>query len=162
MSRHTAILALGSNLGDRYLMLSRAISLIEERLGTLEVVAPIMTSEPWGYESEFDFLNTALRITTSLSPRELLLGVQGIECFLGKRLRHLGEPYRDRPIDIDILYYDDVILQEEGLNIPHPEIKNRLFVLDPLYYIEASWVDPVERKSVEELLWELKSRAATL
>ena len=134
---HEVYLGLGSNLGDREAVLLQAIKLIDERVGQVLRHASFIETEPWGFESTNRFLNAAVCCETALTPREVLQVTQQIERDLGKRKRHATKRqkeinYQDRPIDIDILLYDDLIVDEPDLKIPHPLMYQREFVMRPL------------------------------
>ena len=143
---HHVTLSLGSNLGSRRENLQRAILALQERAGSVVGCSAFLTTEPWGFESEHPFLNAAVRLATALTPRHLLLVTQEIERELGRTAKSSDGVYHDRVIDIDILTYDDVVLDEtfihEGrtltLHIPHPLMKERDFVMVPLRQI---WFD---------------------
>ncbi len=128
-----AILLTGSNRGDRAALLEQARRLIEARVGPVVRASSVHESEPWGFEDPQSFLNQALIVETTLSPIALLDELQAIERELG-RVRNDGkrEGYAPRPIDIDILFYDDLVLDSERLTLPHPLIGEREFVLTPL------------------------------
>lgn len=139
---HNVYLSLGSNLGDRHALLELAIDLLQQRVGHIVAVSSFLETAPWGFESLNAFLNAAVRLTTALSPFRLLLVTQQIERELGRI--HKSDPqcpqYHDRPIDIDILIYDHVELDEEyevegrslRLTLPHPHMHERDFVMIPL------------------------------
>ena len=134
---HEVYLGLGSNLGDREAVLLQAIKLIDERVGPVLRHSSFIETEPWGFESTNRFLNAAVCCETTLTPREVLQVTQQIERDLGKRKRHATKRqkeinYQDRPIDIDILLYDDLIVDEPDLKIPHPLMYQREFVMRPL------------------------------
>ena len=134
---HEVYLGLGSNLGDREAVLLQAIKLIDERVGQVLRHSSFIETEPWGFESTNRFLNAAVCCETALTPREVLQVTQQIERDLGKRKRHATKRqkeinYQDRPIDIDILLYDDLIVDEPDLKIPHPLMHQREFVMRPL------------------------------
>jgi len=130
--RHTAYLALGTNQGDRHALLQQAIGLTAERIGTVLRRSSVMETEPWGFRSENKFLNMAIAVETCLSPRQLLEATQEIERRLGRTKKSVGGRYSDRPIDIDILLYDDLHVDEPDLKIPHPLMHEREFVMRPL------------------------------
>ena len=137
MTKHHVYLGLGGNLGDRETVLLQAIKLIEERVGQVLRRSSFIETEPWGFESEHRFLNAAVCCETALSPRQVLQATQQIERDLGKRKCHATKRqkeinYQDRPIDIDILLYDDLIVDEPDLKIPHPLMHQREFVMRPL------------------------------
>ena len=131
---HKVYLGLGSNQGDRNKQLARAIELIGERVGKVIRQSSIIETEPWGFTSGNKFLNCAIFIETELLPRKVLEVTKQIERELGRRYK--GMAYRDRPIDIDILLYDDITLDEPDLQIPHPLMFERDFVMIPLREIQ--------------------------
>ena len=144
---HQVFLGLGSNLGDREENIQKAISLIDERVGTVLRQSSLIETEPWGFESENKFLNGVILCETSLTPRQLLRVTQKIERDLGRKKKsasshssHLlpltSHLYKDRPIDIDILLYDDLTVDEPDLKIPHPLMQQRDFVMIPLNEIK--------------------------
>jgi len=128
--RVTVFLGLGSNLGDRRRNLKEALRLIEEMDGvTIRDISPLYETAPVGGVEQGDFFNIVVKVETNLAPRELLHAVQGIEARL-QRVRDVR--WGPRTIDIDILLYGDIDIDEADLVIPHPEIMNRAFVLAPL------------------------------
>ncbi|HNW57795.1 MAG TPA: 2-amino-4-hydroxy-6-hydroxymethyldihydropteridine diphosphokinase [Bacteroidales bacterium] len=143
-------LGIGTNMGNRECNLKDAIVRIEEHIGKVVKSSSIYETEPWGFKSEEEFLNMVIKVETSLSPSGLLGRILMIESLLG-RLRE-GKQYSSRVIDIDILFYDDLIVDEESLKIPHLRIPERLFVLVPLCEIEPEMIHPVLKKSVSSLL----------
>jgi 2-amino-4-hydroxy-6-hydroxymethyldihydropteridine diphosphokinase len=128
---HTAYLALGTNLGDKSRNLQTAIAKIGRSIGVLSAASSVHASESWGYVSENTFLNQVIKIETELSPIELLNATQTIEKEMG-RIRETAHGYQDRIIDIDIIFYDDLVCQSEKLTIPHPLYRQRPFVMAPL------------------------------
>ena len=133
---HQVYLGLGSNLGDREANINEAIRLIGERVGTVVSQSSLIETEPWGFESTNIFLNGAVLVETSLSPREVLQITQEIEKALGRKSKTTTHhPYNDRPIDIDILLFDDQTIDEPDLKIPHPLMYKRDFVMIPLHEI---------------------------
>ena len=138
--RHKVYLGLGSNLGDRNANLERSIALIHERVGEVVRRSSFIETEPWGFESENKFLNAVILCETELTPRQLLKATQKIERELGRKKKsassHISHLYKDRPIDIDILLYDDLIIDERDLKIPHPLMEQRDFVMIPLREIQ--------------------------
>lgn len=141
-TRHLTYLGLGSNLGDRAGNIERAIHLISERVGTVVRQSSLIETEPWGFESENRFLNGVVLCETQLSPRRLLRVTQQVERTMGRRKSvaplssDAPRRYKDRIIDIDILLYDDVTVDEPDLKIPHPLMKEREFVMKPLQEIQ--------------------------
>ena len=137
MTKHQVYLSLGSNLGQREENLRKAIRLIYERVGEVVRQSSFIETEPWGFESDHPFMNAAVLCLTEKSPREVLRLTQQIERDLGKSKEHAtqrGESskFHDRPIDIDILLYDDLTVDEPDLQIPHPLMYERDFVMIPL------------------------------
>ena len=146
---HKVFLGLGSNLGNREALIEQAIVLIGERVGEVVRQSSLIETEPWGFESENKFLNGVILCETTLTPRQLLKATQKIERELGKRRKHATQRshdpslftfhsslYKDRPIDIDILLYDDLTIDEPDLKIPHPLMHERDFVMIPLKEIQ--------------------------
>ena len=125
-------LSLGSNIGDKEANILRAYELIEERIGHIVRRSSLHKTVPWGFSSPNEFLNSAIAVETSLSPRELLNKTQEIERLVGRKEKTGNGGYQDRIIDIDILYYNDMVINEPDLVIPHPLINERDFVLKPL------------------------------
>ena len=131
-------LSLGSNLGNREQLLHRAIALIDERIGTVQRVSSFIETEPWGFKSKHPFLNAACLVLTTLSPEECLKRTQQIERELGRKRKSRNGIYHDRPIDIDLLMYDDIQLSTPTLTLPHPHMQERDFVMIPLREILPS------------------------
>ena len=135
---HTVYLSLGSNLGNRRQLLLDAIEKINKKVGNVVRQSSFYETKPWGFESENLFLNAAVKVTTKLSPTELQEVTQQIEREMGRRKKTtlnsqlLTPNYSDRPIDIDILLYDDLHVDLPELKIPHPLMQERDFVLVPL------------------------------
>ncbi len=138
--RHKVYLGLGSNLGDRNAHIEQAITLIHERVGEVVRRSSFIETEPWGFESENKFLNAVILCETELTPRQLLKATQKIERELGRKKKsassQISHLYKDRPIDIDILLYDDLTIDERDLKIPHPLMEQRDFVMIPLREIQ--------------------------
>ena len=138
--RHRVYLGLGSNLGNREENIRKAILLIGERVGTVLRQSSLIETEPWGFESENKFLNGVILCETQLTPRQLLKVTKKIERDLGRKKKstssHFSHLYKDRPIDIDILLYDDLTIDEPDLKIPHPLMQQRDFVMIPLNEIK--------------------------
>lgn len=140
MTKHQVYLGLGSNIGDCRKNLIRAIRLIGERVGTVVCQSSFIETEPWGFQSENKFLNAVILCETERTPREVLLLTQQIERDMGRRKKVNGQGltvngqrvYADRIVDIDILLYDDLTVDEPDLKIPHPLMHERDFVMIPL------------------------------
>lgn len=148
-----AYLALGTNIGNKRRNMITAAALLAERVGDVLALSGFYETEPWGFQSENTFLNAALRLETSLSPLELLKATQQIEVEMGRTQKSNGT-YHDRIIDIDLLLYDDLILQTPELTLPHPLMQDRRFVMEPLLEIAPSVVHPVFKKTIVSLIRE--------
>ncbi len=129
---HILYLALGANIGDREQTMNRAIELIEGAVGTVVRRSSFIETEPWGFLSSNRFINAVVCVHTALSPFEVLRATQNIEKQLGRTVKSAGGEYHDRPIDIDILLYDDIHVDTPELCIPHPLMHERDFVMVPL------------------------------
>ena len=150
-------LSLGSNLGDRVGYLQQAAGII----GMLEDTKIIATSsfyetEPWQMPTDNWFVNAIVQISTSYTPEKLLKECQRIESKLGRNHSH-QDHYEDRTIDIDILFYDDVVMNTEELVIPHKYFHKRAFMLVPMLEIAQDFVHPIYKKTVAELYDELEN-----
>ncbi|KAA8486315.1 2-amino-4-hydroxy-6-hydroxymethyldihydropteridine diphosphokinase [Arcticibacter tournemirensis] len=145
-------LLLGSNLGDRHSYLREGALLIEREIGPIEKSSSIYQTASWGNTGLPEFLNQALQVSTSLSPRDLLFTVNAIEKSLG---RERVQKWGSRTLDIDILLYENEIINEPDLVIPHPLMQERRFALAPLCEIAPDMVHPLIGKKIKELLSEL-------
>lgn len=130
-----AYLGIGTNLGDRTSNLNSAVNLINEQAGHVLACSSFIETEPWGFSSDNPFLNAVLEIDTLYTPHELLRITQAIERTMGRTHKSINGNYSDRIIDIDILLYDDVVVNDAELTIPHPLIWKRSFVYEPLLEI---------------------------
>ena len=150
-------LSLGSNLGDRLGYLQQATSLLNAVSDTSVVAtSSFYESEPWQMDTDNWFVNAVIQISTALEPEELLNECQRIENQLGRR-RDNSKRYSDRTIDIDILFYDDKIINTERLTIPHRFFHKRAFLLVPMLEIAQYFVHPLFKKTVMELYDELEN-----
>ena len=141
-------IALGSNLGDRQGNLQQALALLEQAGVKVRQVSHFFETKPYGVTDQPDFINGAARVETELEPEKLLQVLLGIERQMGRvRQRHWGE----RNIDLDLLLYDDVILQSKILTLPHPDMLNRDFVLIPLAEIAREVIHPVAQQTIGKL-----------
>ena len=152
-----AYLLTGGNEGDRYLNMQQARTNIEHICGRLLLVSSIYETAPWGKPDQPDFLNQVLLVETALSPQALLAAIFSIEEKGGRKRTVKNAP---RTIDIDILFYNRLVLEEPGLSIPHPGILYRRFVLEPLNEISPDFIHPVIGKSIHELLLECTDELA--
>ena len=147
---HTAYIALGSNMGDRKAYLDGAVeALRKDPSMRVEAVSDYLVTEPYGGVEQEDFLNAVLRVQTLLPPHELLDALHVIEQAANReRIIHWGP----RTLDLDILFYDDLVYSDGVLNVPHPEIPKRTFVLQPMVQIAPFFVHPVYQRTMTELL----------
>jgi len=150
------VLLTGGNLDDRIKILQDAKKAIEMHVGCISNASPIVESEAWGFESEQDFLNQVIVADTNLSPIEVLNRIQKIEIDLG-RVRKT-EQWVSRSIDIDILFYNDDIIESDRLTIPHKHIQDRRFTLYALNQIMAAYQHPVFKKSIEQLFLDCEDK----
>lgn len=144
-------LGLGTNLGDKERNLNEVISLLSSEVGVVIKQSSFLASKPWGFDSENEFLNAVVLMETNLQPLDLLAKTQEIERSLGRVAKSVNG-YSDRLIDVDILLYDDQIIDQPTLKIPHPFIAERDFVLIPLAEIAPQLVHPVLGKKIIDLL----------
>ena len=150
----TVYLGLGTNLGDKEANLRTAIYKLQERIGKQVSLSSFYETAPWGFESDHSFLNAAIGLETSLSPIEILHITQEIEKELGRTQKSVNGSYSDRLIDIDILLYDNLVLQTPELTIPHPLMTERDFVMKPLIEIAGNVIHPTRQKTLSELYQE--------
>lgn len=144
-------LALGSNLGNKKQYINEAIELLKKQINDIEV-AKFYETKPQYYKEQDTFVNTVIAGFTNLNPKELLHFIKDVEKQIGRKKRfHFGP----REIDIDILFYDDLIYKDENLAIPHPLLQERGFVLKPFLDLEPDFVHPVLKKTIKELYAEL-------
>lgn len=146
---HTVILGLGSNEGDSKSTLKNAYNILQSEIGKTVSISSFYTTQPWGNLNQPDFINSVIVLETAHCAKKCLLIIQNIEKKLG-RIR--TQKWGKRILDIDILFYDDLILKNHNLTIPHPQIENRKFVLQPLVEICSNFIHPVLKKSLYELL----------
>ena len=144
-------LGLGTNLGDKEQNLRISVKKIEERIGNVVSLSAFYATAPWGFSSENSFLNAAVCVETTLLPLQVLKETQGIERELGRTEKSVNGLYADRLIDIDLLLYDDRVMDAEGLILPHPLMTERRFVMEPLSEIAPDVVHPVLHKTMKEL-----------
>ena len=139
--QHEVYLGLGTNLGDKVQHLNDAISRISERVGQVVCQSSFLETEPWGFESDHTFLNAVICCKTEKTPREVLLLTQQIERDMGRTHKSDSVGYADRIIDIDILLYDYLTVDEPDLKIPHPLMHQRDFVMKPLEEVRRKMCD---------------------
>ena len=148
-------LGLGTNLGDKKANLNMALEEIRKRVGEITSLSAYYLTDPWGFDSQNTFLNAVCKACTTLSPLEVLSVTQSIEKKLGRMKKSIDGQYSDRPIDIDILLYDELVINTPELSVPHPLMHKRLFVMEPLTEIAPKLIHPVLHSSMEDLLRDL-------
>ena len=147
MKEHIVYLALGTNLGDRLANLKQAIAALTPQL-EVKVRSQVYETPPWGFEDQPKFLNQVIKANTYLDPEPLLKHLKRLEVALGRKESFPNGP---RLIDLDILFYDDLVMDKPSIVIPHPRLQERGFVLLPLMEIAPNLVHPVSKKTVREL-----------
>ena len=147
MEEHVVYLALGSNMGNRAANLKEAIASLAPQM-EVKARSAVYETDPWGFKEQEKFLNQAVRVETYLKPEPLLKHLKRLEVALGRKESFQNGP---RLIDIDILFYDDLVMYSPSLNIPHAHLHERAFVLVPLIDIASDLVHPVKKKSIREL-----------
>ncbi len=152
-----AYLSLGSNIGDRLSNIQQAVNLLalDEKITILKT-SRFYETEPWGVKNQNWFVNAVIRIETNLKPIELLRVINHVEERLG-RCRAQETRWGERTLDIDILFYDDLIFENEILTIPHKELHNRAFVLVPMLEIAENFIHPTLNKTISELYDDLEN-----
>ncbi|MEM8521950.1 2-amino-4-hydroxy-6-hydroxymethyldihydropteridine diphosphokinase [Flavobacterium sp. PL12] len=149
-SQHQVILSLGSNQGNRLEIIENCIALIHQEIGTVIKVSQLYESPSWGFDSDA-FYNCAILIHTTSSAQKVLSQALKVEKKLG-RIRGAASGYQSRIIDIDLIAFDDEIIESDKLQIPHPLMQNRNFVLLPILDLKLDWKHPVFKKTIKELL----------
>lgn len=145
---HTVYLALGSNMGDRLANLKEAIASLSPQLD-VKAKSRIYETPPWGYQDQSPFYNQVLKARTYLAAEPLLKHLKRLEVALGRQPSFENGP---RSIDIDMLFYDDLVMNTSVITLPHPRLHERGFVLLPLMDIAPDLVHPVRQKSVREMI----------
>lgn len=153
MEDNIAYIGLGSNIGDRFENLTSALRELSE-FSTILTKSQIYETEPVGYKDQQDFLNMVVKISTNLSPIDLIIRLEEIEHKMGRIKEIIDGP---RNIDLDILFFGNEIINSQSLKIPHPRLQNRKFVLQPLSEIAGELIHPVLNKSIQALAAALKS-----
>ena len=160
MITHHIFLGLGSNLGDKQKNIERAYRQIKKRIGKIVSKSAFYITEPEGFESENQFVNSVCEVATTLTAREVLQETQEIEKKIGRTTKSENQQYADRIIDIDILLFDNQIIEEPGFLIPHPRLHFRNFVLTPFAEISPNTIHPVFDKSILQLMSELSQTSS--
>lgn len=150
--QHQVILSLGSNQGNRLENIDRCIDLLNQEVGTVVAVSSLYESDSWGFSSDA-FYNCCLLLHTHKNAQKLLKKILKVEKEIG-RIRNESNEYQPRIIDIDIIAFDDKIIEIESLQIPHKHLQNRLFVLLPMKEIASDWVHPILQKNISDIIKE--------
>ncbi|KXK36463.1 MAG: 2-amino-4-hydroxy-6-hydroxymethyldihydropteridine diphosphokinase [Saprospiraceae bacterium] len=145
---HTYYFLLGSNVGNRKENLTKAIDVIHKEIGTVIARSSVYETEPWGLKDQPDFYNMAIEVHSAMDPEKVFVKVKEIEQLLERENNIKWGP---RSIDVDILYCDQIVMKKDHLQIPHPQIYNRNFVLIPLMEIAGDYTDPVKKHTIEEI-----------
>ncbi len=158
MKQHHVMISLGSNQGNRLALIESCIALIHNEVAVVVKVSKIYETPSWGFESD-PFYNCVLLLHTSKAPQKLLNQLLKVEKKLG-RVRNQVAAYQPRPIDIDIIAFNEDIVATETLQIPHPHLQDRKFVLQPMLDLGSNWVHPIVKKSIAQLLAETKDTSS--
>ena len=147
---HKVLISLGSNLGDRELNIKKAIILIQDQLGDVISISKLYESASWGYD-DHPYLNNAICLVTKWLPLDLMTALLDIELKMGRK-RSDSMSYQSRTIDLDIILIEGIVIHHPKLNVPHPRMNLRRFVLQPLVDIAPNWIHEIEGVSVSDLL----------
>jgi len=154
--QHQVILSLGSNQGNRLENIEHCIDLLHQEVGTVVKVSSLFESDSWGFSSD-SFYNCAVLIHTHKNPQKLLKNILKVEKKLG-RVRTESSDYQPRVIDVDMISFDDEIMESESLQIPHKHLQDRLFVLLPMMEVVSDWTHPISQKSISDILKECEDK----
>ena len=147
---HSVYLSLGSNLGDKLGNLRKCMDLIKSHIGEIAERSQVYRSAAWGFQSDHAFYNMCLEVNTALGVQDLMEKILKIEKIMGRKRSEKG--YTDRIVDIDILFFDELVLESPDIEVPHPRIELRRFVLEPLAEINPGLNHPVLNLSIARLL----------
>jgi 2-amino-4-hydroxy-6-hydroxymethyldihydropteridine diphosphokinase len=154
--QHQVILSLGSNQGNRLENIEHCIDLLHQEVGTVVKVSSLFESDSWGFSSD-SFYNCAVLIHTYKNPQKLLKNILKVEKRLG-RVRTETSNYQPRVIDVDMIFFDDEIIESESLQIPHKHLQDRLFVILPMMELVSDWTHPISQKSISDILKECEDK----
>ena len=156
---NTIYIQLGSNIGRRESFIAKSMEQIEENIGKITTASSVFETTPWGNENQNNFLNSVIEIKTPFDAFTILQKSQEIENNLG---RERSDKWGERTIDIDILFYNNKIINTKELTVPHPLIQKRKFVLVPLSEIAPNYMHPILKKNISTLLSECKDTQKVL
>lgn len=159
MEMNQLILSLGSNIHSRSSNLKEACKMISTEIGSIVKYSSVYNSPPLGFESETTFLNCCILVETILNPADILSKTQAIEISLGRTVKSIEKNYSSRTIDIDLIFYNDEVIQWPELTIPHQLFRERNFVLKPLNDLVKDFIDPISYLTVEQLLSNCKDKS---
>lgn len=152
-NKHRVVLSFGGNLDNTLYCFEKATKKIKKKIGEVEITSSIYSTQAWKMEKDTpDFLNKVVVVLTDLKPKELLKATQKIEKKLGRKTKSINQEYKDRPLDIDLLFFDDRIIYKKKLVIPHQLLHTRKFILKPLSEIIPDYIHPVIKKTIKKLL----------
>jgi len=152
-NKHRVVLSFGGNLDNTLYCFEKATKKIKKKIGEVEITSSIYSTQAWKMEKDTPyFLNKVVVVLTDLKPKELLKATQKIEKKLGRKTKSINQEYKDRPIDIDLLFFDDRIIYKKKLVIPHQLLHTRKFILKPLSEIIPDYIHPVIKKTIKKLL----------
>lgn len=158
-NKYKVVLSFGGNFENTEQCFNRALTKIKKKIGTVLTQSSIYSTKAWGMdEKTLDFLNMIVIIKTDLKPKKLLKATQKIEKKLGRKNKSKSQGYKDRPIDIDILFFEDEIITKKNIVIPHPLLHKRNFILTPLSEILPDYIHPIIKKTIKELLLSCKDK----
>ncbi len=153
-----AYLLLGGNIENREYFLTEAVNKIQDKIASIVKISQLYESEAWGFQSATNFLNLAIIIETNLLPKQLLHYTQNIEKEIGRTSKSIyckkdkKIVYSSRVIDIDIIFYDNMVINDTNLIIPHLQMHKRRFVLEPMVELEPNFVHPIFKKTIKNIL----------
>ncbi len=147
-----AYLCLGGNLGNCFITFKEACAYIERQAGDITLCSSIYQSQAWGMNNAPDFYNQVIKLETNLNPEELMLVLLAIEKQMGRERLEQSNGYQNRMIDIDILFFNAEVIENQALRIPHPRLHLRRFVLEPLNEIASNYIHPILKKSITQML----------
>ncbi len=149
--KHVCYISIGSNLGNRIINCKIAMRKLQH-FATIVQASSFYETEPWGYEDNQDYINAVLKLETLLSAENLLSELHNIEIVMGRKPKHKNVTYESRVIDLDILFFDDLIINQDKLIIPHPKLYNRQYVLRPFLDIDPNFICPATNKTIKDII----------